>query len=220
MTAVVFTSSERRTVASPIWIKVLDAFTGRPPLGPFAVTLERLVGTAWTPFAHPHQVSPAGDLAFINLGRSANPAGIGSFDVRVTVGCPNMIPEAANGDPSVTTTVTAWPPDAPVVPSQPDVLRFFPAPGYSFPAGVPLLGGRVVESSGAPAARARVFSSTTIQGVPRSEEVRADAAGRFRLPLRWSAGATDIHAALDGRTAAITVSVPADLSTTQLLTLT
>jgi len=220
MTAATLIGSERRTIASPIWIKLRDAFTGRPPLGPFAVALERRVGATWTPFAYPHQVSPAGDLAFVNLGRSANPAAIGSFDVRVTVGCPNMIAEAANGDAFVTATVTAWEPDAPVVPAQPAVLQFFPAPAYSFPAGVPLLGGRVVEQNGAPAPRACVFSSTTVQGVPRTEEVRTDADGRFRLPLRWATGATDVHTALAGRTAAITVSVPADLSTTQLLTLT
>ena len=213
-------ASERRTAASPIWIRLRDAFSGRPPLGPLDVTLERRTGATWTPFAYPHQVSPAGDLAFVNLGRSANPAAVGSFDVRVTVVAPNLIAEAPNGDPFATTTVTAWEPDAPVVPAQPDVLEFFPAPGYSYPAGVPLLGGRVVESNGAPAPRARVFSSTTVLGVPRTEEVRTDADGRFRLPLRWAAGATDVEAALAGRTAANTISVPADLSTTQLLTLT
>ena len=38
--------------------------------------------------------------------------------------------------------------------------------------------------------------------------------------LRWSTGATDVKAALGGRNAAITVSVPADLPTTQQMTLT
>jgi hypothetical protein len=207
-------TSERRSVASPIWIALRDAFTGRPPTGPLTVRLERRTGTAWTPFEYRHQVSTGGDLAFVNLGRSNDPGAIGSFEVRVTVGCPGMIAEA------VTTTVTAWAPDAPAAPSQPDVLQLFPGPGYAYPAGTPLLTGRVVDTDGAPVARARVFSTTTVQGTPLTEEVRTAADGYFRLPLRWSTGATAVHAALGGRTAAITVFVPADLSTTQQITLT
>jgi hypothetical protein len=212
--------TERRTAASPIWISLRDAFTGAPPDGPLKVGLERRSGATWIPFEHPHRVSATGDLAFAGLGRSVDPSTIGSFDVRVTVGCPRMIPEAANGNPAVTTTVTAWAPDAPVVPSQPDVLRFFPGAGYSYPAGTPLLAGRVVDIAGAPVGRVRLTSTTTVHGLPLVEEARTDADGYFRLPLRWSAGATTVQAALGGRTAAITVSVPADLSTTQQITLT
>src|SRR5206468_1739496 len=143
-----------------------------------------------------------------------------AHDVRVTVGCAGMIPEALNGDAAITTTVTAWAPDAPAAPSQPEVLRFFHGPGYRFPAGTPLLAGRVVDANGDPVARVRVFSTSSVHGVQTTEEVRSDDAGNFRLPLRWATGATDIKAALGGRNAAITISVPADLSTTQQMTLT
>jgi hypothetical protein len=211
---------ERRIAASPIWIKLRDAFTGRAPLGPLTVALERRTGAAWVPFRYRHQVTPAGDLAFVNLGRSHDPATTGSFDVRVTVACPGMIAVAPNGDPAITTTVDAWAPDAAAPPAQPDVLRFFPGPGYRYPAGTPLLAGRVVDTNGDPVARVRVFSTVTVQGNPVTEETRTDAGGYFRLPLRWSTGATDVKAALGGRNAAITVSVPADLSTTQQMTLT
>jgi hypothetical protein len=215
-----YLQTELRIAASPIWIKLRDAFTGRAPLGPLTVALERRTGATWAPFRHRHQLTPAGDLAFVNLGRSADPATTGSFDVRVTVGCAGMIPEALNGDAAITTTVTAWPPDAPATPAQPDVLRFFPGPGYRFPAGTPLLAGRVVDTAGDPVARVRVFSTASVHGVQVTEEVRTDPGGYFRLPLRWSTGATDVKAALGGRNAAITIAVPADLSTTQQMTLT
>jgi hypothetical protein len=210
---------ERRTAASPVWIQLLDAFTGRRPAGPIAVALEKRVSLDWVPLDHPHQISPAGDLGFVNLGRTADPAAVGSFDVRITPSCAGMIAEDANGRPSVTTTITAWPPDSPVVQTQPEVVRFFPGPAYPYPPGAPVLAGRVVDTSGDPVGRVRVFSITTIQGVPHVEEARTHSDGRFRLPLRWSAGATDVNAALGGRSAAITVSVPADLSTTHQLTL-
>jgi hypothetical protein len=213
-------TTDQRIAASPIWIRLRDAFTARPPAGPLTVGLERRTGAVWAPFEHRHQVSPAGDLAFVNLGRSTDPAKIGSFDVRVTVGCPGMIAEAPNGDPALTTTLTAWTPDAPVVPAQPDILRLFPGRGYSYPAGIPLLAGRVVDIAGDPVARVRVSSTTTVKGTSLTEEARTDADGSFRLPLRWSTGATVVNAALGGRTAAITVLVPADLSTTQQITLT
>ena len=211
---------ERRVAASPVWIKLRDTFTGSAPLGPLAVAIERRTGATWTPVRQRHQVTPAGDLAFVNLGRSRDPATTGTFDVRVTVDCAGTIPEALNGDPAITTTVTTWAPDAPATPAQPDVLRFFPGPEYRFPAGTPVLAGRVVDSNGDPVARVRVFSTASVHGVQATEEVRTDARGYFRLPLRWSTGATDVKAALGGRNAAITVSVPADLPTTQQMTLT
>ena len=212
--------SERWIAASPIWIKLRDTFTGRAPLGPLTVAIARRTGATWTPLRQRHQVSPAGDLAFVNLGRSRDPATTGSFDVRVTVDCPGMVGVAPNGDAAITTTVVSWAPETPVTPVQPDVLRFFPAPGYRFPAGTPVLVGRVVDTSGDPVARVRVFSTVTVQGTQVTEDVRTDAGGYFRLPLRWSTGATDVKAALGGRNAAITISVPADLSTTQQMTLT
>ena len=220
MTDWLHVASERRIAASPIWIRLRDTFTGQAPLGPLTVALERRTGAAWTPLRHRHQLTPAGDLGFVNLGRSRDPATTGSFDVRITIGCASMVAEAFNGDPAIITTVHAWAPDAPVAPAQPNVLRFFPGPVYRFPAGTPLLAGRVVDANGDPVARAHVFSTATVQGAPLTEEVRTDVGGYFRLPLRWSTGATDINAALGGRNAAITVSVPADLSTTQRITLT
>jgi Carboxypeptidase regulatory-like domain len=209
---------EPMVAASPIWIRVSDAFTGRPPAGPITVALERRRGADWIVFEHRHQLSRAGNLAFVNLGRAREP--FGTFDVRVTVDAPGSIPEAAGGDGTIVATVASWSPDAPGAATQPQELRLFPGPSYAFPLGTPLLSGRVVDSNGDPASRARIWATATVQNTPRVEEARSDSDGRFRLPLRWSAGATDIHATHGAESGSITVFLPADLSSTHQITLT
>jgi hypothetical protein len=210
---------ESMVAASPIWIRLLDTFTGRPPAGPVHVSIERRVGAQWIVFEHRHQVSSTGDLAFVNLGRTRDPEALGTFDVRVTVNSQGTIPEASDGGAAVTQTITAWAPDAPTVPPLPDNLRLFPGPSYAFPSGTQLLAGRVIDTHGNPTPRARVWATATVQNTPLTEEVRSDSDGRFRLPLRWSAGATDIHATHGAQAGSITVVVPADLSSTHQITL-
>jgi hypothetical protein len=211
---------EPLVAASPIWIQLRDTFSDRPPAGPVSVTLERRAGSTWVALAHPHQLSPTGNLAFVDLGRTRVPAAVAPFDVRVTVASLGTIAEAWNGDAALTTTITPWASDGPSVPSLPDSLRLFPGPAYAFPTGTPLLAGRVLDAGGDPVARARVWATETVQAQQLTEEVRSDADGRFRLPLRWSAGATDVRAARGAISGAVTITVPADLSTTQQIVLT
>jgi hypothetical protein len=213
-------SREVTIAASPIWIRLEDTFTGRPPAGPVFVALERLDGQSWIPFDYPHQLSGTGDLAFINLGRTRDPGAIGSFDVRVTVTSPPTVTESFTGGPDLVTNVVAWAPDAPVTPLMPDNLRLFPGPGYAFPPGTPVLAGQVIDAAGDPVPRARVRATETVQNAQLVEEVRTGGDGRFRLPLRWSAGATDVHASHGLSSGVITVTLPADLSSTQQITLT
>jgi hypothetical protein len=213
-------TAEPMLAASPIWIRLRDTFTGRPPAGPVRVSIERRAGADWIAFEHRHQLSATGDLAFVDLGRTRDPGAVGTFDVRIFVDCPGAIPEAAGGGVAVTKTITAWAPGAPAAPLLPDDLRLFPGPSYRFPSGTPLLAGRVFDAHGDPAGRARVWATATVQNTLLTEEVRSDGEGRFRLPLRWSAGATDVRATHRAQTGSITVSLPADLSSTHQITLT
>jgi hypothetical protein len=64
-----------------------------------------------------------------------------------------------------------------------------------------------------------VWASETVLNATLVEEVRTGGDGRFRLPLRWSAGSTDIHASHGALSGEITVTLPAGLSSTQLITL-
>jgi hypothetical protein len=211
---------EPMIAASPIWIRLRDTFTGRPPAGPVHVSIERRVGADWIALQQRHQLSSTGDLTFVGLGRTRDPAAVGTFDVRILVDCPGTIPEALDGGAAVVKTITAWAPDALDTPFLPDDLRLFPGPSYGFPAGAPLLAGRVIDAHGDPAGRARVWATATVQNTLLTEEVRSDGEGRFRLPLRWSAGATDVRASHGAQAGSITVSVPADLSSTHQITLT
>lgn len=210
---------ERTVAASPIWIRLRDTFTGVAPAGPVTVSLERLAGPRWVPFNYRHQLSRDGDLAFLNLGRTRDPGAVGSFDVRVTVTSPASIAETPSGEAALELVVPSWAPDAPITPISPIDVRLFPSPAYAFPPGTPLLSGRVVDLAGDPVARARVWASETVLSTTRAEEVRTDGGGRFRLPLRWSSGSTDIHASHGASSGQITVTLPAGLSSTQQLTL-
>jgi hypothetical protein len=77
-----------------------------------------------------------------------------------------------------------------------------------------------MDPAGGPVARARVWANATVQNTPLTEEVRSDGDGRFRLPLRWSVGATDVNASDGAHAGSITVVLPADLSSTHQITLT
>ena len=214
-------ATERRVAASPVWVRLTDTFTGRAPTGPLTVTLERLTAAGWVEVRLPYRLTAGGDLAFVNLGRTTDPGAMGAFDVRVTVTRPGSITETAAGTAALVTTITSWAPDAPVVPSTPDGVRLFPGPAYDFPARIPLLGGRVVDPAGDPVERARVWVDETVQSsLLRTEEVRTDAGGWFRLPVRWSDGPTDVRASRGALSGVTTVSLPAALSSLQQITLT
>jgi hypothetical protein len=51
----------------------------------------------------------------------------------------------------------------------------------------------------------------TVRGNQLVEEVRTNDDGWFRIPLRWSSGATDIDADRSGASGSATINVPAGL---------
>lgn len=212
------TSPEERLAASPLWLRLVDEVTGRPPTGPLEVLLERRNAAAWERFEHKHQISSRGDLGFLDLGR-AGPDDAGAFDVRVTVTAPRMQAATAAGDSSVTRTVHRWSVQAPPVPV-PVEVRFFPTPAYPFGPGTPLLSGRAEDATGDPIDRAWVSVTETIRGAPVVERTLTGADGWFRLPLRWSSGATQVDAVRGPLTGTASLTVPDDLGDVLVLTLT
>jgi hypothetical protein len=211
---------ELAVAASPIWIQLRDTFTGTAPRGPVGVRLERSAGTSWVEFDHPAQISSAGQLGFVNLGRSRNRAGK-ALAVRIHVTAPGSIAETPDGDPAITATIPAWGwGPAPPAPPAPTDLLLYPAPAYAFPSRTPIVAGQVLDAHGDPAPGARVWATAKVQNTLLTEEVRSDGDGRFRLPVRWSVGATDVRSSHRGRAGSLTVVVPADLSSTHQITLT
>jgi hypothetical protein len=165
----------------------------------------------------PHQISSNGDLGFPGLGRG-RVGTAGSFDIRVTLSAPGTVVDAGGGAAPWEGTVNIWTDQAPPTPT-PQTVRFFPAPDYGFGAGTPLLAGRVVDTTGAPVDRAEVRAVETVGTTTLVEEVRTRPDGWFRLPLRWSAGSTQVDAALGGLSGSTTIVVPDDLRSQPTITL-
>jgi hypothetical protein len=208
---------ETRSAATPLWLRLRDTYTGRPP-AEVDVLLQRRLGTEWVRLDHAHQISSHGDLGFLNLGR--RPWGsAGTFDVRVTCTAPRTIVETSAGEPTLETTVAVWSDQAPPVPTV-EPVSFFPAPDYPFSPATPLLTGRVVDGAGDPVSRARVSVAETVGTATVIEEVRTSADGWFRLPVRWSSGTTQVDADKGALTDSATLVVPSGLRSSLTLTLT
>ncbi|MGO4362937.1 hypothetical protein [Terrabacter sp. RAF57] len=211
-------SPEERLAATPLWVRLVDEFTGRRPAGPLEVLLERREGTAWVALECAHQISSRGDLGFLDLGR-AKPGVAGSVQVRVSVSAPHTQSATAGGSASVIRTIDLWSAQAPPVPV-PVVVRFFPLPSYAFGPGTPLLSGRALTAAGDPVLRAMVSVTELIGGSPVLERTLTDADGWFRLPLRWSSGATQVDATKGVLAGSANLIVPDDLDDVLDLTLT
>jgi hypothetical protein len=210
---------EHRVSASPVWLRLTDTFTSKAPLGPVDVRLERRDGARWVPVRFPYQLKPNGDLAFLDLGRGQLGEAGATFDIRVSVSAPRTLAETAAGDEAVMTTITVWTDDALPPPATLQAVSFYPGPDYQFGPGVPVLAGRVVDAAGDGVRRARVTATETVLGTAITEEVRSGDGGWFRLPLRWSKGGTQIDADKAGAAGSITVNLPGDLGSVQLITL-
>lgn len=206
------------TTGSPLWLRLVDAFTGRPPQGPVDVRLELRRGTDWEPLAWPHHVTGGGDLGFVGLGRSGREPPQ-TFDVRVTVAAPRTQPATVSGADTVTATLSTWSEASPPSPV-PTLVTFFPTTDYSFGANVPVLSGQVLDAAGDPVARAEVTVTETVRGSPVAERALTDATGWFRLPVRWSAGATQVDVTSGALAGTHTLTVPADVATVVRITVT
>jgi hypothetical protein len=213
-------STEHAVAASPVWLRLIDMFTGQAPAGRVSIQIERREGNQWLAAGIPYELKPNGDLAFVNLGRvPRGQAGI-QREYRVTATVAQAITETAAGAPSMVFTITTWSPDAP--PATPPIrqIRCYPAPDYRFGPSVPVASGTVTEQgTGAPVGRARVRVTETVLGNTLVEEVRTNDEGWFRVPLRWSSGATDIDADRSGASGSATINVPADLGSVVSITI-
>jgi hypothetical protein len=212
-------SPDRDVAASPIWLRVIDTFTRRAPEGPVALDVQRRVGARWMAVQPAYLLKSTGDVVFVNLGRVRQGRAGERFDLRIAVTAPRTLVETATGEPSLVQTVTTWTPAAPPPAPAVQEIRCYPGPDYRFGPGVPLLSGRVLDGTGDAVARAAVTVSETVLGVAVVEEVRSDDDGWFRLPLRWSAGATQIVARRLTASGTATVDVPADLGSVLLITI-
>ena len=205
------TASElARTIASPLWLRLVDTYTGAPPVGPLTVLVQRRYGATWRTIEPRYVLGGSGNLAFLGLGRLTPGGAADPYQVRITVRALRSVAEAASGQEYLEATITPWTDDAPPLPNA-DVISFYPDTNYPYGAGVPLLSGSVTDPAGAPIPGAVVKAVETVHATVRTEEVRTATNGTFRLPLRWSAGSTQVTASGNGGTESLTIDVPADL---------
>lgn len=207
---------ERVGLHCPIALRLVDDFSGGPPVAPArpALEVESSPGV-FTPVDRPATLTSGGLLLYPGIGRHLRPTGLPTRRFRVRVEAQGYRPAyraAADGE---IFDVFPWdddnPPATPLLAPRDSFL--YPAPGYPFPREVPVLNGLVVDGSGAPVADVLVHQANI-------EHTLTDERGAFSLPLRWAAtgaviDATDVRR---GRQASFNLVLPDDLRRCRTLT--
>jgi hypothetical protein len=204
---------ERRILASPVGLELVDEFTGGAPLGKVRAVIARNDGTAAAPVWFELDVkpilTPSGLLVYPGLNRHPFPINgqpIRSFRVQLT---------ADNYRPIYPPGKTGFEFDAPAFndvnpPRAPARLKAFLSPNasYPFPAEVPVLRGQVLDhATQAPVTDAEVRDDNRTT-------VLSDEHGEFALPMRWATAGVilPIDAALGAKVGTLNVKLPDDLS--------
>jgi hypothetical protein len=216
-----------------VWLVPYDEFTRRVRSTGFGVVLERLDGDRAVPVELPPVRTLGGALAYPALGRRARPSAPPQrYRVRLdVVGHQALYP--ADDEPfsadvtGVEFTVHPYDDEnPPAEQARPRLLRLLPGAAFAYPPGVRTVSGTVVDAgSSAPLANVLVESTglTDPDLVAWRERTLSDAAGRFRLPLRWEGEKEGQPEDRDrpevfrlaaterpGRTGALTVRLPGD----------
>jgi hypothetical protein len=202
--------AERKVEFCPIALDLRDEFTGEPVLARAALTLEVQNGTEWIARRNAPVRSPSGLYLFTGLGRSADPAALPQFHVRVTVSVPGYRPLYRLNDDALEFDVGTYNDQvAPAVtPIMPQLVLMLPSAGYRYAGHIRTLKGRVLDPGGDPVADAEVSAD----GV---ERVMTDESGGFTLPLRRpdpaAVVAVSVQHPRSGRSALANFNLPADL---------
>jgi hypothetical protein len=202
--------ADRRVDFCPIALDLRDEFTGDGILVPAAFTLEVQHGAVW--IARPSRPvrGQSGTYLFTGLGRSADPAALPQFRVRVTVSAPGYRPLYRLTDDALEFDIGAYNDQAPpaISPIMPQQVLMLPSAGYRYAGHIRTLKGRVLDLGGDPVADAEVSAD----GV---ERVMTDESGGFAVPLRWQDPAAVVAVSVQhprsGLGAAANFNLPADL---------
>lgn len=204
--------AERSFLYCPIGLRLVDEFTGAAPIGWVRATLQVEDGPDWRETGI--RVTPSGIFAYPGLERRADPAGQPPRRYRIQLTAQYYLPEYLWNTEGIEFDAHPYndtnPPSV-IVPGAQDAL-LLPAPRYPFAAGLRVLRGRVTDNTGAPA-------PDTLVALNPTERVLTDAAGSYRLPLRWPA--LNANIVIDatslklGLATSINVNLPADLAMVQ-----
>jgi hypothetical protein len=215
---------------SPAWFVPFDEFAQRPRAAGVSAELDRFDpdGNAWVPQDTPAIRTPSAAIAYPELGRRRGPgARPERFRVRfAATGLAPLYPaDGTDFDAAVAgIEFVAVPYDdttPPAVESEPRVVRLLPSTAYPYGPGVRTVYGVVVDAATrAPVGNALVEARgvTIRDGIAWLERTLTDAAGAFRLALRWegepAAGPPPVQVfhltatERPGRTGAVEVRLP------------
>lgn len=211
--------SARRVDYCPIALDLRDEFTGGAIRVEASVRLETQDGARWLAARQGPRRNPSGLYVFTGLGRTANPAALPQFRVRVIVEAPYYRPLYRLTDDAIEFDIGAYNDTVPPVisPILPQVVLMLPTAGYRYAGHIRTIKGRVLDTGGAPVADAEVAAD----GV---ERVMTGPDGGFAVPLRWQDPAAIVALAVQhprsGRTAAASLALPAALTGNHDLTIT
>jgi hypothetical protein len=208
--------SERFELYSPVGLRLIDDFTGRPPFGRIRASLDIIDATAgWRSTVIEPITTPSGVLAYPGLERRSEVIGLPPRRYRVRLDAEFYRPlyrlnaegiefEAfPYNDSNPPTDYRVNPPQAVITRAQDVNLE--PAANYPFPPHVRVLRGKVVDSSGRPVVDAEVKRGAT-------ERVLSGDNGEYALPLRWAVNGVSIPIdAIDqrtGRMGTINITLP------------
>jgi hypothetical protein len=203
---------ERWMLYSGFGMRVLDDFTGLPPIYPVFAQLQAQdnVGN-WQTLDIDAVVTPTGVISYPALGRSAHAATQPQQQYRTRLYSDFYRPDYLINADGIPFVVHPYDDENPPAnsPAIPQTVMLMPANGYAYPGHVRLVHGVVLDNANQPVANAEIS-----EGV--RERVLSDERGVFTLPLRWPAiNAAVVLDAVDhrtGRTDQININLPGDLS--------
>ena len=217
---------ETTDLYSPIGLRPIDDFTGRPPIGAIEAFLDvGDGGGVWRNTERKAKVSLGGLLIYPGLERRAEVVGLPPRDYRVRLSASVYRPwyrlnsegiefEAfPHNDTNPPTDYRVNPPQ--VITPQAQDVKLAPAVNYPFPTYVRVLRGAIVDSVGLPVSDVEVKRGMT-------ERALSDERGAYALPLRWTPDgvlvAIDAVDHRTGRMGTINITLPQALGSSQTIT--
>lgn len=210
-------ASERRTLYSPVGLRLVDDFTGRSPLGRVTASLDRQVSAGvWAPTDVEAVITPSSTLTWPGLGRDTDPLSTPTRRYRVRIAAEQYRPAYLQNADGFEFDAPPWDDDNPPVPVTmgPADLYLLPATTYSYPTWVRVLHGFVQDASGAPV-------GNVVVRLAAAERTLSDERGTFALPLRWATSGQTVDAidVRTGRSGAHVLNLPAELLNSVTITI-
>ena len=208
---------ERRVSYSAAWFVPVDLVTGSAPVLPLTILLDISDGPTWAPTGIKPTITLSGGIAYPDLGRCRDPGTTAPrrYRARFEPGAYLALVRAyRDGEEFLAFPFNDTTPPTMAVP--PVTVNLAPAPGYPFPADLPVIYGQV--STAAAELVPDVLLSATVGlpalQAPQTARTLTGPGGTFALPLRWAPTGQQITIVANdyrhtpSRTGSLTIQLP------------